>query len=133
MKTLPRFVLVSHPDLPQIMVMETRPPYIIASPYCIPKKDGDRVDGFLTSIAHGRVTAVKVPGYTIFLTLWGSLRHTLPETPDEAKALLREMADFYKDTALAKNKHKSRIYEEGVPDDIDEQRGRYFKELKSNR
>jgi len=133
MKPLPRFILVSHPDLPQTMVLETRPPYIVGSPYCIPKKDGDRVDGFLTSIAHGRVTAVKIPGYTIFLTLWGSLQHRLPETPDEAKALLREMADFYKDTALVKNKHKNRIYEEGVPDDIDEQRGRYFKELKSNR
>lgn len=131
MKPLPRFILVSHPDLPQTMVLDTRPPYIVGSPYCIPKKDADRVDDFLTSMANGRVVAAKIPGYTIFMTLWGSLQHRLPDTPDEARALLREMGDFYKATALAKNKHKSRIYEEGVPDDIDEQRGRYFKELKS--
>ena len=133
MKQLPRFILVSHPDLPQTMVLETRPPYIVASPYCVPKKDTDKVDSFLTSIANGRVTAVKVPGYTIFLTLWGSLQHRLPDTPEEAKALLREMANFYKETALKRSKHKNRIYEEGVPDDIDEQRGRYFKELKSKK
>lgn len=129
MRKLPEFVLVSHPDLPQTFVMQTVPPYVIAAPYCIPKKDEARVSDMVGDIVNGRVVAAKVPGFTIFLTLWGTLPGVRVDALS-ATAVMTKMADFYRETALAKNKHKNRIYEEGVPDDIDERRGRFFKELK---
>lgn len=132
-KPLPRFVTLNHPDLPQTLVMETRPPFILGAPYCVPKKDTEKVEDTLSKIANGRLTAVKMQGFTIFFFLWGSLQNSLPDSPEQARDILREMAGYYRENVISKNRHKHRIYEEGGPDDIDEQRGKYFKELKSKR
>ena len=128
-KQLARFVMLYNSELPKTLIMETTPPYFITQPLTIPKNDTESVEEIISDIANNRRIAVKIPGYTIFLFPWGSLLGTLLE-PEDAKATLRDMADFFKAAHIGKNKHPNRRYEEGVPDDIDEQRGRFFKALK---
>lgn len=131
MKQLPRFVLVSNPDegLTNV-VMETRPPYFLGKAFGIPKKNIDDVEQMMADIANDRTTAAKVPGFTIFMTPYGSLNgERLPD--EQARATLRDMAAFYKETAIERKKGKNRIYQEDVPDDIDVINGHKIREAKA--
>ena len=116
---LPQFVFLSNPtEGVTDVILETTPPFFMGKVYGIPKKEEDRVEKMLSDIANDRTTAVKIPGFTIFLTPAGSLNgYTLPK--QEAVAKLREMADFYVANGFEKKKHRHRQYQEGVPDDID--------------
>ncbi len=127
---LPRFVRLSGPEIVSDLILETRPPFLIARAAGIPKKDGDRVEEMLADIANGRRAAVKVPGFTVFLTVAGTLsRGGYPD--DEAMAVLRDMAEFWAGAVAEKKKHRYRVYEEAVPDDIDEVNGRKIRDAKA--
>lgn len=129
-KKLPRFVLLKNTEeLSNVLVLETRPPFFIASPYCIAKKDSGRVEEMLAGIANERIRAVKVPGYTVFLMPYGTLSG---ENVSGAETIetMREMAEFYSRQALEVNKHKNRIYQEDMPDNIDEENGRRIRAAK---
>ncbi len=127
---LPRFVRITEPVTETDLMMETRPPFVLARAICIPKKDTGRVEEMLADMANGRRTAVKVPGYTVFIVPAGTLsRSILPE--EEITALLRELAEFWVEAVASRKKHKIRIYEEGVPDDIDEINGRKIRAAKA--
>lgn len=123
MKKLPRFLFVSNPDEGVFdVILETKPPYFLGKVYGIPKKEEARVEAMLSDIANDRTTAVKIPGFTMFLTPYGSLTgEMIPR--QEAIATLRDMAVFYVEQGFERKKHKHRIYQEDVPDDIDEQNG----------
>ena len=128
MKRLPRFLFVSNPDEGVFdVIMETTPPYLLGKAYGIPKKDQERVEAMMADIANDRTTAVKIPGLTMFLTPCGSLTGEILPKP-QAIAVLRDMADFYLAQGFERKKHKHRIYQEDVPDDIDEQNGRRIRE-----
>lgn len=127
---LPRFVRLSGPEITSDLILETRPPFIIARAVGIPKKDADRVEEMLADIANERRAAVKVPGFTVFLSVAGTLtRGAYPD--DEVIPVLRDMAEFWGEAVAEKKKHKYRIYEESVPDDIDEGNGRKIRDAKA--
>ena len=118
---VPRFVMLNNPDEQfSDVVMESTPPYLLGKVYFIEKKDTDKVEETLADIANGRRVAVKIPGYTAFVSVAGTLDgETLPD--DEAREVLRDMADFYKGAMLTRKKGRYRRFQEGVPDDIDQQ------------
>ncbi len=130
MKQLPRFVYISNPDegLSDV-ILETTPPFFLGKVYGIPKKDKARVEQMMSDIANDRTTAVKLPGFTIFLTPYGSLQGWRMER-EKAVATLRDMANFYRSGIIERKKHKHRQYQEDVPDDIDEQNGRKIAEAR---
>lgn len=104
----------------------------MAIPRGIPKKDTDAVEEMLSDIANGRKTAVKLPGFTLFFLPYATLEPA--KLPDEQVIeKLREMAEFYREFIFEKKKHRHRIYQEDVPDDIDEQRGREYREMRKLR
>ena len=118
---LPRFVMLYNPD-EQLndVVMETSAPYFLGKVYKIDKRDEEQVEQTLADIANGRRLAVKIEGYTIFVSVAGTLdRNELPD--EEAREVLRDMADFYRGAVLLRKKGKHRCYQEGVPIDIDHQ------------
>lgn len=130
---LPRFVILQNPaEITNTLIMETRPPFVVVKAVGIPKKDAERVEAMLADIANGRKAAVKVPGFTVFLTPIGSLGGGRLE-PEAATPTLREMAGFYLEAVAARRRHKLRVYEEGVPDDIDERNGRRIREAGSRK
>lgn len=104
----------------------------MAVPRGIPKKDTEAVEEMLSDIANGRKTAVKLPGFTLFFMPYTTLEPA-KLTDEQVIEKLRDMAEFYRDFIFEKKKHRHRIYQEDVPDDIDEQNGRYFKELRHRR
>lgn len=129
-KRMPRFVLLRNTEeLSNVLVMETTPPFFMATPYCVQKKDVAQVEKMLSDIANERISAVKVPGYTVFLMPYGTLFGG-SLSPAEAVLTMREMAEFYSRQALEVNKHKNRIYQEDVPDNIDEENGRRIRAAK---
>lgn len=127
---LPRFVRITEPVTETDLMMETRPPFVLARAICIPKKSEERVEEMLADMANGRRTAVKVPGYTVFIVPAGTLsRGVLSD--DELEPLLRDMAEFWVEAVAVRKKHKIRLYQEGVPDDVDEINGRKIREAKA--
>lgn len=131
MKKLPRFVFVSNPDenLTDV-ILETVPPFFLGKAYGIPKKEEDRVEQMMSDIANGRTTAVKLPGFTIFLTPYGSLTGEKLPT-EQAMTTLRDMAEFYRAGIIERKKHRHRQYQEDVPDDIDRINGEKIREAKA--
>ena len=128
---LPRFVILTNPDENfNNVVMETRPPFFLGKVYCIPKKEVDAVEQMMADLANERTTAVKLPGYTIFLVASGTLTGMGLE-PEQAKPILREMADFYKSAAIDRKRGKNRLYQEGVPEDLDRINGQKIREAKA--
>ena len=128
---IPRFVILNNPDENFTnVVMETRPPFFLGKVYGIPKKEVDAVEQMMADLANERITAVKLPGYTIFLVASGTLAGGNIE-PEQAKPLLREMGDFYKLAVLERKRGKNRLYQEGVPDDLDRINGQRIREAKA--
>ena len=127
---LPRFVFLTNPtEGVSDVILETLPPFFMAKVYGIPKKEEERVEQMMSDIANDRTTAVKVPGFTIFLTPAGSLNGTiLPKK--EAVDKLRDMAEFYLTNGFEKKKHRHRQFQEGVPDDIDSINGRKIRQAR---
>ncbi|MGN1220434.1 MAG: hypothetical protein ACI4TU_05800 [Candidatus Cryptobacteroides sp.] len=128
---LPRFVILSNPD-ENIgnLVMETKPPFFLGKVYSIPKKEEDAVEQMMADLANDRITAIKLPGYTIFLVASGTMAGGTLD-PEQAKPLLREMGDFYKAAVIERKRGKYRKFQEGVPDNLDQLNGRRIKEAKA--
>ena len=128
---LPRFVFLTNPTAGvSDVILETLPPFFMGKVYGIPKRDTEKVEQMLSDIANERTTAVKMEGFTIFLTPAGSLNGSIVQKP-EAIAKLRDMAVFYRDNGFEKKNHRHRQYQEGVPDDIDRINGGKIKEAKA--
>lgn len=130
MRKLPRFVLLQNRE-EEIsgIVMETVSPYFMGRAYEIPKKETERVEEFMSGIVNGRELGAKVPGYTIFMIPYGTLDNERLDD-EEALSVLRDMAEYYARDVISKKRHRSRIYQEGVPDDIDERNGRIIREAR---
>lgn len=129
---LPRFVILSNPE-ENIgnLVMETKPPFFLGKVYSIQKKEEDAVEQMMADIANDRITAIKLPGYTIFLVASGTMAGGALE-PEQAKSLLREMGDFYKTAVIERKRGKYRMFQEGVPDNLDQLNGKRIREAKAD-
>ena len=127
---LPRFVFLTNPtEGVSDVILETKSPFFMAKVYGIPKRETEKVEKMMSDIANDRTTAVKMPGFTIFLTPAGSLNgYILPKK--EAVAKLRDMAEFYRVNGFEKKKHRHRQFQEDVPDDIDSINGRRIRQAK---
>ena len=92
MRQLPKFAILTNNDIPGIKVISLQHPYIIASVHDF-RRDDEQVAERLDDMAQERFPIAKIPGYTIFLTMYTSLK------PTNNKALqqvtLDEMAQFF--------------------------------------
>ena len=90
---LPKFCIIENKqELPMPYVLLTEKPYLIGRIYAI-SDENDR-SAFLDSIANERITAVRIPGYSVFVIANGCLAGEWAEARD-AKPLLKEMGEFY--------------------------------------
>ncbi|MFA6726919.1 MAG: hypothetical protein WCS17_01740 [Prevotella sp.] len=127
-----RFVIIISDSLPSgLAVLETAPPYYLGSPFSIEKKDAEKLNRMNDSITSGKLTGVKIDGYTIYVVRCGTLGKGFLDKEREAETL-KEMGKFLKENRLMRKKHQYRKYEEGVPDDIDEQMGKVIKSRKES-
>ena len=112
MKKMPRFVLVRNKDeLSTNLVLERVPPFFIAYPYSISQYESEKVEEWLSDIANGWRVAVKVEGYSVFLSPYTTLSgDRLPE--DKVLPKLREMAEFFLQHGVLDNKHRYRLSKE---------------------
>lgn len=83
-----------------------------------------------TEVAGRYGIEVGIPGYAIGIRYEGSLGDESNDVP--VQEVLEGMADVYLERVIKVNKHKYRRWENGVPDDIDEQNGRRIREAKKS-
>lgn len=98
MRELPKYALLTNSEIPGIKVISLERPYIIASVYDY-RRDDERVGERLEDMAQGRYPIAKIPGYTIFLTLYTSLEPC--NNPELQQAVLEEMAQYFLDDKIS--------------------------------
>lgn len=96
MKEIPKYAILAGEQLGGKIISLERP-YIIASVHSY-KRDDERVQDMLESMAQERYPIAKVKGYTIFLTLYTSLEPC--NDPAFQKEILDEMAQFFMDEKI---------------------------------
>lgn len=92
MKQLPKYAILTSTDLPGVKIISLEHPYIIASVFDY-KRDDERVAERLEDMAQERFPIAKIPGYTIFFTMYSSLEPT--SNRELQQATLNEMAKFF--------------------------------------
>lgn len=115
---LPKYALLDIGDRTPLIIM-LQPPYFISYAYRVNQKDKDKLDEMDLKMANGD-EMVKVPGYSIYLTVAASLKPN-DVHGEERKDILREMALFYLASSIEPHKHSERYYCEN--------RGRQYEQL----
>lgn len=96
MKEIPKYAILAGEQMGGKIIMLRRP-YLIASVHSY-KRDDERVQDMMESMAQERFPIAKVRGYTIFLTPYTSLEPC--NDPEFQKEILDEMAQFFMDEKI---------------------------------
>ncbi len=96
MKEIPKYAILAGEQMGGKIIMLQRP-YLIASVHSY-KRDDERVQDMMESMAQERFPVAKVRGYTIFLTPYTSLEPC--NNPEFQKEILDEMAQFFRDEKI---------------------------------
>lgn len=109
MTTLPKFVIIDNKqELPMPYVLLTRDSYLIGKVKIVKQEEAS---AFLDNIVNERVTAAKVPGYSVFIIANGSMVGRGIDKTD-ALPILREMAQFFLTERIEPHKHPYKRYED---------------------
>ena len=96
MKEIPKYAILAGEQMGGKIIMLQRP-YLIASVHSY-KRDDERAQDMMESMAQERFPIAKVRGYTIFLTPYTSLEPC--NDPEFQKEILDEMAQFFMDEKI---------------------------------
>lgn len=129
MKELPKYALLTNPEISGLKIISLEYPYLIASVF-EHKRSDERVSDHLEVMAQERYPISKVNGYTIFLTVYTSLEPN--DNREFQQAMLNDMAKWYLNERVLPNPGKYMKCEEtGVIEEKIVMRGRVMRERKN--
>lgn len=119
MERMPDFCLLQNREAwgrPLVLDLET---FLVGTAYSLDYREKDAIERQLEDMANDRVTAAKVPGHTIFLTLKYNFSG---EEYDRAEILasLRGMADFYYTEVVDRHRANFARYRDGYVPELDD-------------